>query len=164
MRIFKAYCGNKEHIEVTAAGDGTAHINVYSVGKTELGRRLTNFAKIDFVHPEYGWFQSMEGYWYWVATGKQFELYRGKWGVTAKRAGQGKPRIHSDTFEQDILEGLHCKLAQHPDLYAQLMACKLPLVHYYYFGGTIANTKSFDFILDELALLRAGKPLLYPLE
>lgn len=162
--MFKVYCGLKQYIEATPAGDGKAHINVYSGGVTELGRRLTNFSKDDFVHPEHGWFQSMEGYWYWLATGRKAEHFRSKWGVTAKRAGQGKPKVHSDTFEQDVLEGLHCKLAQHPDLYEQLMQCQLPLVHYYLFGTSVKTPKSFDFILDELELLRQGKPLLYPIE
>lgn len=49
--------------------DGVTHINIYSKGKTELGRWLTNFSYSPFNHPEYGKFLSMEGFWCWVSTG-----------------------------------------------------------------------------------------------
>ena len=39
--------------------DGIEHINIYSKGKTELGRLLTNFAQTPFIHPEYGRFESV---------------------------------------------------------------------------------------------------------
>jgi hypothetical protein len=42
--------------------DGITHINIYSKGKTELGRWLSNFT----YHPietEDGKFDSVEGYW-----------------------------------------------------------------------------------------------------
>ena len=49
--------------------DGIDHINTYSKGKTELGKLLTNFAHTPFVHPKYGEFQSVEGFWYFKKTG-----------------------------------------------------------------------------------------------
>jgi hypothetical protein len=53
--------------------DGVTHINIYSKGKTELGRWLTNFSYSPFNHPEYGKFLSMEGFWYWDSRPRNLE-------------------------------------------------------------------------------------------
>lgn len=45
--------------------DGVDHINIYSKGKTSLGRFLSNFAQAD-IETEDGNFASIEGYWYWL--------------------------------------------------------------------------------------------------
>lgn len=157
----KVYAGGGQSIIVTPSQDGITHINIYSEGKTELGRRLTNFSKNDFVHPVYGWFQSMEAFWYWCATGHKFEHLRSKWGLDAKRAGQCKPKQHNENFQTQIIEGMHCKLAHWPDIYNLLLASTLPLTHYYVLHYSVVGTKSFDFLLDELELIRNGKPLLF---
>lgn len=44
----------------TATTDGIDHINIYSKGKTTLGRMLSNFACTPFTHPEDGKFASIE--------------------------------------------------------------------------------------------------------
>jgi len=159
MHTYESYAGGEGVIKITIAGDGFAHLNIYSQAKTELGRRLSNFSKNDFVHPEYGWFQSVEGYWYWCSTGKRHEKFRAKWGMDAKQTGRGFSKEKYPEFEQDILDAIHLKLAYWPDIHEQLLACKLPLVHYYLFGGTFRPTKGSEFILDELDLIRKGKPL-----
>lgn len=45
--------------------DGVTHINIYSQGKTELGRMLSNFYKCR-IDTKDGVFNSVEGYWYWL--------------------------------------------------------------------------------------------------
>lgn len=45
--------------------DGIDHINVYSKGKTALGRFLSNFAETDLETKD-GHFASVEAYWYWL--------------------------------------------------------------------------------------------------
>lgn len=159
----KVYAGGMGLIEIHALHDGKTHVNIYSAGKTELGRRLTNFSKNDFIHPEYGWFQSMEAYWYWCATGKKVESFRSKWGVEAKRAGQSATKVYYEGFHDDMLVGIHCKLSQWPDIYQLLSECELPLTHYYCHGTSVKCTESFNFILDELELIKNGKPLMFPL-
>ena len=42
--------------------DGVTHINVYSQGKTSIGRALSNFSPLGFNHPKHGHFESVEGY------------------------------------------------------------------------------------------------------
>lgn len=45
--------------------DGIDHINIYSKGRTALGRFLSNFAQAE-IETEDGEFASIEGYWYWL--------------------------------------------------------------------------------------------------
>lgn len=159
----KTYAGGIGEIPVSPGADGKTHINVYSMGKTELGRRLTNFSKNDLDHPVYGWFQSMEAFWYWCSTGKKHEAFRPTWGMGAKTMGRPHPKVMYPEFEADIISGIHAKLAKWPDLYTQLMESSLPLTHYYITGTSLRPAPSFNFVLDELELLRSGKPLMYPL-
>ena len=76
--------------------DGVSHINVWSRGTTDLGRDLSNFAHTPFVHPRYGPFQSVEGFWYWLSTGQKEIKLRHLWGYLAKEEGKVKVRITTD--------------------------------------------------------------------
>ena len=140
--------------------DGANHINIYSEARTELGRKLTNFARTPFVHPQYGNFESMEGYWHWCSTGKQSDNYRSKYGLAAKTAKRNRSVVIYDHFEEDIISGIHCKLSQHRTIYESLMASTLPLTHYYAFSRTLIDaSKGNEFWMRELELIRKGKPL-----
>ena len=114
--------------------DGIYHINTYSKSRTELGRLLSNFANTPFEHPEYGFFESMEGFWYWCATGKKHEVLKTVYGYEAKKFGMEYEPIHNDAFEYDIYQGMVAKLVQTPRLHEQLSKNHLPLAHYYTYG------------------------------
>lgn len=114
--------------------DGVRHINTYSKGRTELGRLLSNFAHTPFEHPKYGFFESMEGYWYWCSTGKKHHTLKALYGFEAKKVGTSFEPIITDCFENDIYEGLVNKLSQTPRIVDKLASTHLPLVHYYIFG------------------------------
>lgn len=115
--------------------DGIDHINIYSKGRTILGRSLTNFAHCGFQHPDHGHFNSVEGFWYWLATGKQFDDLRTLSGFQAKEVGRKYPRIDIKNFKQEIKEALLCRLESDPRLKAQLAESDLPFTHYYYYGN-----------------------------
>ncbi len=123
----------KDRRQFRIEDDGITHVNVYSRGKTELGRSLSNFSKIGFTHPKYGTFASMEGFWYYVKTGFQYEGLRNLSGITAKMVGRKLEVVRMDTeeFEDIIRSGLTCKVEQNPDLLDMLVANTLPLTHYY---------------------------------
>lgn len=114
--------------------DGVQHINVWSRGVTQLGRNLSNFAHTPFTHPAYGPFESMEAYWYWIATGMQHDSLRGLWGIAAKRVGKVLERVPVENFEALICEGLYYKTIQTPTLCQQMVFSELPFYHYYWFG------------------------------
>lgn len=148
-------------ILVTSHNDGVDHINIYSHARTELGRKLSNFNKNPFVHPQYGSFLSMEGYWYWLATGKKHNLLREKYGFEAKSYGRTKPRVKDPNFEANVIEGLHCMFRDNPDLLSKLMATTLPLTHYYNYTNTLLDNPTALFLLSEFDMLRNGKPLMF---
>lgn len=124
------YCVKEHH----PSTDGVDHINIYTKAKTELGRALTNISNYGLSHPKYGYFSSMEGYWYWLSTGKQHEEFRNLPAMKCKLTGRKMAKVYYPEFEQDILDGLRLKLLANPEILNSLVNCKLPLVHYYYYG------------------------------
>lgn len=138
--------------------DGVEHINIYSKGKTELGRLLTNFAHTPFVHAEYGSFVSVEGFWYWLRNGKQHEELRIMYGFKAKEYGKQFESIGCATFQEDIKEAIRCKMRQNKNILKMLVDSSLPLEHYYWYGS-IDNPKVYDlpqykWITDEISRIR----------
>ena len=116
--------------------DGISHINVYSKGRTELGRLLSNFANTPFMHPAHGKFASVEGYWYWLSCKEDTlkELY----GYKAKKVGRelgGEDWLDDAAFRMNVCTAITCKLEQNPYISKMLAETDLPLVHYYLFGN-----------------------------
>ena len=137
--------------------DGITHINMYSKGKTELGRQLSHFAPSSFTHPTHGPFASVEAYWYWASTGKQHEQLRALYGYKAKEAGKVLPKVKNDNFIREIEEAVRCKITQNPGLLQQFKTSVLPLTHYYVYGeGTMAkmvphwSTPWFEYYYNNL--------------
>lgn len=139
--------------------DGVDHINIYSAAKTALGRKLSNFSNNPFTHPEFGRFESIEGFWYWYSTGQKFDILKTKWGIDAKAYGKKKARIKVEDFEERILECIHYMLQENQELYDLLLASSLPLTHYYSYSNVLKDNPSAEFMLKEFDLLRSGKPL-----
>lgn len=139
--------------------DGVTHINVYSKGATELGRKLSNFAHTPFKHPDHGKFESVEGFWYWYKSGCQYDVLRNAWGYEAKRLGKDIASVHKDDFEEVVREAIFCKIIQNPEVAVLLANCDLPLVHYYYYGERdqapkVIPIKQYDWMLDEMDIIR----------
>lgn len=89
------------------AMDGVDHINVYSRGRTGLGRVLTNFAHTPFTVPEHGTFASVEGYWYWLQcpAGAARERLRPLHGHRAKQIGRELRILESIEYFRAKLRG-----------------------------------------------------------
>lgn len=136
--------------------DGVDHINVCSHGKTQLGQLATNFAHVPFRHPKFGFFASMEAYWYWVKTGMKHDTLRRLYGATAKTAGIRLPIVmmKEDEFTDLMCDGLRCKVMQNAKLLTALKKSgadpkakertqsPLPLRHYFVHAtpnGTVVN-------------------------
>ena len=116
--------------------DGVDHINIWSRAQTQLGRDLSNFAHLPFAVPGYGDFDSMEGYWYWVKTGMQYNALRHLSGFAAKKVGKQLAVIPMDEtrFRELITKGIYWKLQCHYFLRSALAWSTLPLTHYYAYG------------------------------
>lgn len=139
--------------------DGVDHINVYSKGKTELGRQLSNFYKSVFVLPDDGMFKSVEGYWFWLGTGKQHESLRYSSGYTAKANGSKYAKVVVEAFEEKIKSAIAAKIHQNPELEELLKQSTLPLEHYYYYGSEESNKviplPKYRWMVDWIEKIRA---------
>jgi len=128
--------------------DGIDHINIYSKGKTQLGKMLSNMYELSFTHPIYGKFPSVESFWYFnkfrrMNVGDQilFEFRKLSGFEAKKRARQLDPEIdngdkfngQSRYFKQEIQKGLRLKVIQNDALKRSFVLSKLPFKHYYVF-------------------------------
>jgi hypothetical protein len=122
--------------------DGKDHINVYSRGSTLLGRDLSAFASLDFTHPEYGKFNSLEGFYYYVSTGFKHEEFKTLAGYKVKAIGKTLPKVYidDDEFYSLIKSAFHQRFEEHKLLKEAFITNKLPMTHYYYYG-TRSNPK-----------------------
>jgi hypothetical protein len=111
--------------------DGKTHINVYSRGKTELGKFLNNLEKTPFEIPGVGTFSSLIGYWHWVSTGKQHDVFKTLYGVKTNSVAKDYPRVDIIGFEEEIKIGFMAKLDAYPEFKKQLANLSLPLCSYY---------------------------------
>lgn len=128
--------------------DGVHHINIYSKGKTEVGRWLSNFTYCP-IQTENGWFNSVEGYWYWIITlnDKLRELD----GFPAKKLGKESEKIMSlsdEVFQQKICKAIDLKLKRNSKWVAE--QCNLPLRHYYDYGGKRIEKQEYNWITEHI--------------
>lgn len=144
--------------------DGVDHINIYSKGKTELGRLLTNFAHTPFQFLPYGRFQSMEGFWYYYLTGCKHEHLKNLHGWKAKQQGKLLRDDRKDKeglSEEDrtvLKEGIRWKLRHNLHIVHLLTNSDLPLTHYYAYGREgnwrVHLQPQYDWITEEIELIR----------
>lgn len=130
--------------------DGIDHINVYSKGRTELGRFLSNFAYTPIL-TEDGPFNSIEGYWYWLGCRHPAkDTLRDVFGFQAKKLGRelGSPDwIEDEAFKAKILSAIKIKLNTYGRMRDELQANLLPLTHYYTYGSKVVNVPEADWII-----------------
>ncbi len=126
--------------------DGINHINVYSKGKTELGRLLSNFAET-MIKTKKGDFHSVESWWYWIKMNninssclvplfdeKQIHAIRHRPGKSAKdyfRFLYKQDSVVNNPSKEQLKEIYKLKLEQHPRIKKLLLKNTLPLTHYY---------------------------------
>lgn len=140
------YCQTHEIIyPFTPDKDGVDHINIYSKGHTQLGQLLSNFALSPFTHEEFGDFKSVEGFWYWLATGMCDDHLRTLYGFKAKDYGRQLQRVEIDDFKIFIKKAIILKIEQNPDIAKLLSKSDLPFTHYYYYG----NKDNAKVVLDD---------------
>lgn len=155
---------------LSPVNDGLDHINVFSRGKTPLGKKLTNFHRSYFEHPKYGKFASVEAFWYFrllLEHGIHSEEIKMTFGFSAKELGRKLLPVKDDDsdcsfsveFKEDICEAVRCKLRQNKDILKELTYSTLPLVHYYFYGKDETNVKivtvpQYDWIIDEISRVR----------
>lgn len=140
--------------------EGIDHINIYSKSKLLLGRQLSNFYHSRFALETDGLFESVEGYWYWLSTGKKHDILRRLYGHEAKKVGESfkDHKVHVDNFNYFIIKALWAKIEQNIDIANSLQESELPLTHYYYFGEIdspkIVNLPQYQWCVDAIEEIR----------
>lgn len=144
--------------------DGTTHVNIYSRGETALGRGLSHFYYSPFVHPYYGPFNCMEGFWYYIkaSEGHRDDALRTLVGHKAKEYGKRLPARRRDNFKQVIVEANFHKVEQNSTLKQQMIDSVLPFDHYYLFerpgvhenGGVFIRPQGFGWLVEGFEAIR----------
>lgn len=127
--------------------DGFDHINIYSKGKTELGRWMSNFtyAPIEVPH---GKFTSIEGYWYFLKTGD--ERFKHLHGYKAKALGDSLPDKAiwpANEFQFLICQAIDQKLRNGGIWLRHFSESILPFCHYYEYGGKRVDA-GYEWIIE----------------
>ena len=121
--------------QFTPDTDGIDHINILaSKAKTLLGKRLSHFAPMPFVHPYFGSFMSMEGFWHYAATGYEHDELRHVSGFEAKKLGRTYKKEWYDEHRDDVLAANWQKIIQNHPLAMLMAESELPFTHYYVFS------------------------------
>jgi predicted NAD-dependent protein-ADP-ribosyltransferase YbiA (DUF1768 family) len=145
-------------MERNPENDGVDHINVYSKGKTGLGRALSNFSHAPFDCVD-GHFESVEGYWYWLTcTHPDRDKLRDVYGYQAKALGrelrgQDWPE-ETASFRRKVCAAILCKLKQNQWIFDKLDESNLPLVHYYVYGTKVVEPEAGKWQLEFLESIR----------
>lgn len=120
--------------------DGIDHINIlWHKAATRLGHQLSHFTKMSFTHPYLGYFTSMEGFWFYIRSGRVAEDLRYKSGFAAKQQGRLYEQKWNDHFEEDIMAANYQKIIGNSEsngntrLLEDFLASELPFTHYYLF-------------------------------
>lgn len=149
--------------------DGIEHVNIYSKGKTDLGRFLTNFAHTPIFMPE-GKFASIEAYWYWLSIpdyAPERQTLATLYGYQAKSEGRNLrkkyPFVKVPDFEERIRLAVRTKLQTYPEYWQSSPHVNLPLEHYYVYHGKIYNmSRTFGWLTktvrEEMDAILYGQP------
>lgn len=144
--------------------DGIDHINIYSKGKSVIGRELSNFAHTPFIHPVYGWFASMEGFYYYISCGggshprtapqDELESIRKLYGLRAKLYGKRFQKVPINGFEEILHTGLTEKIKQNQHLQSLIRETELTFVHYYTYGSRVVIPKGSEWLVQGCTRIR----------
>lgn len=136
--------------------DGQDHINIWAQGDTELGRLLAHFTFSPFVHPYFGPFNSMEGFWHYIKTEEKDDALRRLHGLEAKKYGKRLTEIRVDNFPEIIKVGNYHKIDQNPRLRELFVASTLPFESYYRHGpgGVVIRPESGEWLAEQFDQLR----------
>lgn len=134
--------------------DGVKYININ--GRTELGKLLANFAFTPFVHPYFGPFNCMEGFWHYIRNKEKDDRFRNMDGSEAKKLASKLTMEYVKDFRAIIEVAMFYKVDQNPRLKELLLESTLPFVYYYRFGpGDLAiNPRGHDWMVKMIANVR----------
>jgi hypothetical protein len=115
--------------------DGVDHINIDQRGKTELGQQLSHLTKMQFVHPEFGPFQSIEGFIGYIRSGAKDDSFRYLHGMNARFRSRELDTQFIRGFREIVMDANYLKITQNEELFESFKISSLAFDHYYLFGA-----------------------------
>lgn len=143
--------------------DGIDHINIWLRGQTRLGRMLSTYFKTPFVHPVFGRFNCMMGFWYYIKTEEKRDELRILIGEEAKRFGKTQTSVKVDNFRDIITVANYHKIEQNKDLKKIFLESTLPFDMYHTWGPAeiivrpLGHEWQVKMFADLRDLMRAGQ-------
>lgn len=139
-----------------AIKDGITHINIWSRGETDLGRGLSHFHHSPFIHPYFGPFNSMEGFWYYIKTAEQDDALRNLSGHHAKEYGRTLTGRWRANFREIINAANFYRIDQNDALEQLMYDSELPFDHYYLFGpgNILIRPKGYEWLVEGFEEIR----------
>lgn len=134
--------------------DGIDHINIYSQGKTQLGRLLSNWTDCD-LNISLGYFKNIECLIFFLGSFNDSIRYMS--GYIAKTKGNKLDRnirLPEDIFKKNIIEAMNYKVQNNETLKSLLIQSDLPLTHYYVYNGKIINVDNWEWQVQEWEKIR----------
>ena len=116
-----------------AEDDGKTHINIWINSPTKLGKMLSHFYESAFVHPYFGPFNSMEGFWHYIQNKERDDALRSLSGMAAKKYGKELEWRHVENFQEIIIAANYYKIEQNAELKKLFVDESLPFDYYYLF-------------------------------
>ncbi len=140
--------------------DGVSHINIYSKGKTSLGRALSNFYYSPITTVD-GEFDSLEGYWYWLSCPDTYPFkddFRKLCGNDAKVRGRevgARDWLGAPHFKLRIYNAMLTKLILHDTILQEFLVNELPFRHYYVYKDKVVEPAEGAWIIEMWEFLRS---------
>lgn len=137
--------------------DGVSHINVYSKGKSKLGRLLSNFADTPF-NLNGVRYACVEAFWYVtkmrnankgtltpVFSEEEIVAMAGRKGYDAKTVFKAYKRGEKadEPTAEELKQAYQAKLAAHPEIGQLLKGNNLPLAHYYMYKDKMVAADNY---------------------
>lgn len=142
--ILSKSVNNKDFTKYLDWIDSNQHQILFS-SKIAEERLLSNLAHTPFDHPNFGRFESVEGFWFWYGGGG--EEFRNLHGFECKTLGSKiKNRVYKDDFEDQLFICLCFKIFQNDNVLELVRRIDKPLVHYFTYGGKKVWPKSPVFL------------------
>lgn len=137
--------------------DGKDHINISTTGETELGRMLSFGHHLPFVHPYFGPFNCMDGFWYYIRSEEKPDELRYQSAPKAKAIGSKLTQVRVDNFHNIIMAACRHKIDQHEHLKQLFIESHLPFEHYYLHGPgrVVVRPPIHQWLVTGMARLRA---------
>jgi hypothetical protein len=152
-------------VVIAPKGDGINYINIWNKGETELGCMLSHFYSASFVHPHYGYFSSMEGFWHYIRTAEKDDSLRNLTGIKAKNHGRTFTQEFVFNFCDIINEANFFKIEQNPKIKELFLKSDLPFEFYYLYGSgpVVIRPNGWEWLVAGFertrTLMKAGERL-----